>query len=150
MVSIGRDQEELDKEMTTVDTTSPLTVARRYFDALSAKDFGTVAAMFADDIVWHQPGDNRFSGTHRGSAAVGEMIGGMMAVSEGTFELSATAAPMVNGTLVAAPVQFSGKRGGAAMAQDGIDLLRIEGDRIAEVWLFSSDPRSEDAFWGAG
>ncbi|OZM80791.1 hypothetical protein [Pseudonocardia sp. MH-G8] len=32
-------------------------------------------------------------------------------------------------------------------AQDGIDLLRIEGDRIAEAWLFSSDPRSEDAFW---
>jgi ketosteroid isomerase-like protein len=150
MVSIGRDQEELDKEMTTVDTTAPLAVARRYFDALSAKDFATVAAMFADDIVWHQPGDNRFSGTHRGSAAVGEMIGGMMAVSEGTFELSATAAPMVNGTVVAAPVHFSGKRDGAAMAQDGLDLLRIEGDRIAEVWLFSSDPRSEDAFWGAG
>jgi ketosteroid isomerase-like protein len=149
MVSIGRDQEELDKEMTTVDTTAPLAVARRYFDALSAKDFATVAAMFADDIVWHQPGDNRFSGTHRGSAAVGEMIGGMMAVSEGTFELSATAAPMVNGTVVAAPVHFSGKRDDAAMAQDGLDLLRIEGDRIAEVWLFSSDPRSEDAFWGA-
>ncbi|MHA6626334.1 nuclear transport factor 2 family protein [Pseudonocardia sichuanensis] len=136
--------------MTTVDNTAPLAVARRYFDALSAKDFATVAAMFADDIVWHQPGDNRFSGTHRGSAAVGEMIGGMMAVSEGTFALSATAAPMVNGTLVAAPVHFSGTRDGAAMAQDGLDLLRIEGDRIAEAWLFSSDPRSEDTFWGAG
>ena len=33
--------------------------------------------------------------------------------------------------------------------QDGIDLLRVEGDRIAEVWLFSSDPVEEDAFWGA-
>lgn len=48
------------------------------------------------------------------------------------------------------PVHFTGKRDGAAMAQDGVDLLRIEGDRIAEVWLFPSDPRSEDAFWGAG
>ncbi|QYN33563.1 nuclear transport factor 2 family protein [Pseudonocardia sp. DSM 110487] len=136
--------------MTTVDTTGPLAVARRYFDALAAKDFATVASMFADDIVWHQPGTNRFSGTHRGSAAVGEMIGGMMAVSEGAFELSTTAVPMVNGTLVAVPVHFTGKRDGAAMAQDGLDLLRIEGDRIAEVWLFSSDPWSEDAFWGAG
>jgi ketosteroid isomerase-like protein len=150
MVSIGPDQEELTKEMTTVDTTAPLATVRRYFDALSAKDFATVAGMFADDIVWHQPGDNRFSGTHRGSGAVGEMIGGMMTVSEGTFELTLTAAPMVNGNLVAVPVHFTGKRNGAAMAQDGIDLLRIEGDRIAEVWLFSSDPHSEDAFWGAG
>jgi uncharacterized protein len=148
MVSIGPDQQEPDKERTTVDTT-PLAVVRKYFDALSAKDFATVAGMFADDIVWHQPGDNRFSGTHHGSAAVGEMIGGMMTVSEGTFDLALTAAPMVNGTLVAVPVHFTGKREGAAMAQDGIDLLRINGDRIAEVWLFSSDPEAEDVFWGA-
>ncbi|WP_232667478.1 nuclear transport factor 2 family protein [Pseudonocardia sp. TRM90224] len=132
-----------------MSTTTPLEVVRRYFDALAAKDFATVAGMLADDIVWHQPGANRFSGTHHGSAAVGEMIGGMMTVSEGTFELATIGAPMVNGALVGVPVHFTGKREGAAMAQDGIDLLRIEGDRIAEVWLFSSDPRSEDAFWGA-
>jgi uncharacterized protein len=130
-------------------SSTPLAVVRRYFDALSAKDFATVAATFADDIVWHQPGDNRFSGTHHGSAAVGEMIGGMMAVSEGTFELSTTAAPMVNGTLVSVPVHFTAKRDGAAMAQAGVDLLRIDGDKIVEVWLFSSDPQSEDAFWGS-
>jgi hypothetical protein len=34
--------------------------------------------------------------------------------------------------------------------QDGVDLLRIEDDRIAEAWLFSANPRSEDAFWGVG
>jgi ketosteroid isomerase-like protein len=130
-------------------TATPLDVVNRYFDALSAKDFPTVASMFAEDIVWHQPGDNRFSGTHRGGAAVGEMIGGMMTVSEGTFELTLTGAPLVNGTMVAVPVHFTGKRDGAAMSQDGIDLLRIEGDKIAEAWLFSSDPQSEDAFWGA-
>jgi uncharacterized protein len=130
-------------------TATPLDVVNRYFDALSAKDFPTVASMFADDIVWHQPGDNRFSGTHRGGAAVGEMIGGMMTVSEGTFELTLTGAPLVNGTMVAVPVHFTGKRDGAAMSQDGIDLLRIEGDKIAEAWLFSSDPQSEDTFWGA-
>jgi hypothetical protein len=78
------------------------------------------------------------------------MIGGMMTVSEGTFELALTGTPMVNGTLVAVPVHFTGKREGAAMAQDGIDLLRIDRGRIAEAWLFSSDPRSEDAFWGVG
>lgn len=130
-------------------TTSPLDVADRYFDALAAKDFATVASMFADDIVWHQPGNNTFSGTRQGGAAVGEMLGGMMTASEGSFGLALTGAPMVNGTLVAVPIHFTGKREGAEMAQDGIDLLRIEGDKVAEVWLFSSDPQSEDAFWGA-
>ena len=129
-------------------STSPLNVVRQYFDALSAKDFATVASMLADDIVWHQPGDNQFSGTHRGGSAVNDMIGGMMNVSRGTFELSLTSAPMVNGSLVAAPVNFSAQREGASMAMDGIDLLRVEGAQIAEVWLFSADGQDEDAFWG--
>ena len=128
---------------------TPIDVVNKYFDALSAKDFAAVAGLFADDVVWHQPGDHRFSGTHRGSGVVGQMLGGMMTVSEGTFELSLTGAPMANGAIVAVPIHFSGKREGAVMSQDGVDLLRIEGDRVAEVWLFSSDPQSEDAFWGA-
>ena len=127
---------------------STLTVARKYVDAVSAKDFATVAGLLADDIVWHQPGANRLSGTHRGRAAVDEVLGGMMVISEGTFELAVTGAPMVNGDLVAIPVHFSGQRDNVKLAQGGVDVLRIEGDRIAEVWLFSSAQDTEDAFWG--
>lgn len=130
------------------DSPAPLAVVRKYFDALAAKDFATVSATFADDIVWHQPGTNRFSGTHHGADAVGALIGGMMTVSAGTFALALTGEPLANGALVAVPVRFSGDRDGVKLEQDGIDLLRIEGDRVAEVWLFSSDPASEDAFWG--
>ncbi|MEU4247363.1 nuclear transport factor 2 family protein [Amycolatopsis sp. NPDC026612] len=70
---------------------TPLDVVSKYFEALSAKDFATVAGLFAGVIVWHRPGGNRFSGTHRGSLVVGDMIGGMMAVSDGTFELARSA-----------------------------------------------------------
>lgn len=131
------------------ESIAPLDVAKKYFDALAAKDFATVASMFAEDIVWHQPGGNQFSGIHRGGAAVGGLLGAMTAASEGTFEIAQSGAALVNDTLVAVPVRFSGNREGAKMAQDGLDLLRIEGGRIAEMWLFSSDPDSEDAFWGA-
>jgi hypothetical protein len=57
---------------------------------------------------------------------------------------------MVNGALVAIPVHFSARRGAAEMAMDGVDLLRVEGDKIAEVWLFSVDQQAEDAFRSAG
>ncbi|MCE7010301.1 nuclear transport factor 2 family protein [Kibdelosporangium philippinense] len=123
-------------------------VAQKYFDALEVKQFDVVAGMFADDIVWHQPGDNRFSGTHRGSGAVNAMIGGMMEVSRGTFALSLRSAPMVNGDLVAAEVRFGGEKEDASMAQDGVDVMRVSGDQIVEVWLYSSDQKAEDAFWG--
>jgi ketosteroid isomerase-like protein len=132
-----------------MEPTTTLTVAQWYADAVSAKDFARVAGMFADDIVWHQPGTHRLAGTYRGGAAVNEMIGAQMAATQGTFELAMTGAPMVNGALVAIPVHFSATRDQAAMAMDGVDVLRIEGEKIAEVWLFSVDQQAEDAFWGA-
>lgn len=132
------------------DSTATFAVACRYVDAMSAKDFATVASMFADDIVWHQPGSNRFSGTRRSAAAVNEMLGGQMGVTNGTLEIQVTGALMVNGALCALPVHFSAKRDGAEMSMDGVDVLRVEGDKIVEVWLFSTDQQAEDAFWDAG
>lgn len=125
-------------------------VAQRYYEAMSSGDIPAGLALFADDIVWHQPGSNRFSGIRNSAAAVGEMIGGQMALTEGTFELRFTGEPMVNGALAAIPVHFSGKREGAAMSMDGVDVLRVEGGTIVEMWLFSSDQEAEDAFWGKG
>ena len=125
------------------------TVAKKYTAALAAKDFDTVAGMFAADIVWHQPGDHRLSGTHRGQAAVGELLGAQMAATQGTFELSLTGDFMINGDTVAFPVHFSGQHDGAAMSMGGVDVIRVAGDQVAEVWLFSADQPAEDAFWGA-
>lgn len=140
--------EETTSKGTTVDSTRA--VARKYVDAVGAKDFGAMAGLLADDVVWRQPGENRLSGTHRGAAAVDQLLGAMMTISEGTFELSVTGAEMVNSDHVAIPVHFAGRRTGVELDQDGTDVLRIAGDRIVEVRLFSGDQEAEDAFWGLG
>ncbi|MEQ4721067.1 nuclear transport factor 2 family protein [Nonomuraea sp. B19D2] len=127
-----------------------LAVARQYADAMAAKDFATVASLFSDDIVWHQPGNHRFSGTFRGRDAVNEAIGAQMAATEGTLDIAITGEPMINDSLAAFPVHFSAKRNDAEMSMNGVDVLRVEGDRIAEVWLFSAIQQDEDAFWNAG
>jgi ketosteroid isomerase-like protein len=129
--------------------TTTLAVARHYVEAMNAKDFARLAGLFADDIVWHQPGKNRLSGIHRGAAAVGEFLGATMTLSQGTFELSVTGEPMVNGDLFALPVHFSGTRNGVTLSMAGVDVLRVDGDRIAEVWLFSGVQQDEDDFWDA-
>ena len=129
--------------------TTPLAVVTTYFDALESGDFATVSAQFADDIVWHQPGANRFSGVHHGSAAVGAMIGGMMEVSEGSFSLRRNAPLMLNGDIVAAPVHWTAKRSGAEMDGVGVDVMRVAGGKVVEVWLYTADPAEEDAFGGA-
>ncbi len=129
---------------------TPVAVATRYFDSLRTGDVPGAMALFSPDVVWHQPGDNRFSGVHRGPGEVGAMLGGMMEVSQGSFQLAVTGAPMPNGDLVAVPVRFTGTRDGAGMDMAGLDLLTVRGGSIVEVALFSEDGSAEDTFWGKG
>lgn len=129
---------------------TPETVATTYFDALGRGDFPTVMAQFGEDVVWHQPGSHRFSGTHTGPEGVGGLLGGMTEASEGTFALAVTGPAMLNGELVAVPVRFSGNRADASMDMAGVDLLTVRDGKIVEVHLFSADAASEDAFWGQG
>jgi len=126
----------------------PSAVAQTYFDALGRGDIPTVMAQFADDVLWHQPGDNQFSGDHHGIGGVGALLGGMMEASAGSFQLAVDGAVMVNGDVVAVPIRFSGNRADASMDMGGIDLLTVRGGKIVEVRLFSEDGAAEDAFWG--
>jgi ketosteroid isomerase-like protein len=126
----------------------PVAVVQQYYDASAAKDFATAGGFLAEGLVWHQPGDNRFSGSQDGPAAVNAMIGGMMEISGGTFELALLAPPMRNGDLVAASVHFTAERDGLKLAQNGVDLWQVADGKIVEVWLFSADQPAEDEFWG--
>lgn len=128
---------------------STITTVRRYFDALAVNDLDTVAALLSPEVVWHQPGANRFSGLKTSRDDVFAMIGGMMEVSRGTFRIDRVHALMANGDLVAATIHFVAERDGATLALDGVDLLRVVDGVIVEAWLFGADQQAEDDFWGA-
>lgn len=128
---------------------SPAAVAARYFDALATGDVPGAMALLSPDVVWHQPGANRFSGEHRGHQGVGALLGRMMEVSGGSFQLAVSDPAMTNGELVAVPVRFSGRREGAAMDMAGVDLLTIVDGAIVAVHLFSEYGDAEDHFWGS-
>lgn len=129
-------------------TQTPEQTAATYFDALSSGDVPTAMSLFSPDVVWHQPGAHQFSGDHTGVEGVGALLGGMMATSEGTFQLVVSGDAMVNGDMVAVPVRFSGQRTDASMDMSGIDLLTVRDGKIVEVHLFSEDAASENTFWG--
>lgn len=123
--------------------------AKAYIRAVQQNDQAALGQLLSADIVWHQPGKNRFSGTRRGIGSVVEMIGGMMAASRGSFAITRANRFMSNGDWVAVELEFEAQRDGMRMAQPGIDLLRIENGQIVEARLFSSNQAQEDAFWGA-
>jgi uncharacterized protein len=47
---------------------------RREYDAFARGDVASLDEIFADDIVYHIPGHNPFSGDHRGKEAVYELF----------------------------------------------------------------------------
>ena len=123
-------------------------IAKTYIKAVQTGDQATLSSIISPDVVWHQPGNNQFSGTHRGMAAVGPMLGKMMAASNGTFTISRADHCMANGDWVAITLEFVGEANGIQLKQPGVDLIRIDGGKIVEVRLFSSDQAQEDRFWG--
>jgi uncharacterized protein len=56
---------------------------------------------------------------------------------------------MANGEMVTANLHFVATRPGRSLSMEGVDLMRIDGGQIKEMWLFSGDQAAEDAFWGA-
>ena len=123
-------------------------IAKSYIKAVQTNDQAALDNLLSPQIIWHQPGNNQFSGTKNGIAEFGAMMGGMMEKSGGTFAITRAHRYVANGDLVAIEIEFSGEREGAKVDQPGIDLLRVEDGKIVEVWLFSSSPEQEDAFWG--
>lgn len=123
-------------------------VAKTYIKAVQTGDQATLGSIISPDVTWHQPGNNQFSGTHRGMANVGPMLGKMMEVSKGTFAITRADHYMASGDWVAITLEFAGEANGIKLKQPGVDLIRIEGGKIVEVRLFSGDQAQEDAFWG--
>jgi uncharacterized protein len=122
-------------------------VVEAYSVALSQGDVPTAFSHFSPNAKWHQPGNNKFSGTQTGLEAIGKMLSEMMAVTQGTLVIKPAGAMMVNGNFVSCPVRFSAKNGDKSVEMDGNDLYEVVDGKIVQVWLFSEDQTAEDLFW---
>ena len=122
-------------------------VVGAYSIALSKGDIPVAFSYFSRDAKWHQPGNNKFSGTKSGLDAIGKMLGDMMGATEGSLEIKPTGAMMVNGNFVSCPIRFSAKNGNKTVDMTGNDLYEVVDGKIVQVWLFSEDQTAEDEFW---
>ena len=122
-------------------------VVEAYTIALSKGDVSSAFSYFSANAKWHQPGSNKFSGTHIGLESIGKMLSEMMAVTQGSLVIEPIGAMMVNGNLVSCPVRFSAVSGDKAIAMNGNDVYDVVDGKIVNVWLFSEDQIAEDLFW---
>lgn len=131
-----------------MSTERNIEIVKRYFGAVANGDLPAIGQALSDEIVWHQPGQGQLSGSYRGKEAVFKLLGEFMTRSAGTFRIDSVGALMGQGDLVAASIHFRAENAESSMSMTGIDLLRLDGEKICEVWLFSEDQRAEDDFWG--
>ena len=122
-------------------------VVEAYSIALSQGDIPTAFSHFSPNAKWHQPGNNKFSGTQIGLEAIGKMLSEMMGATQGSLTIKPTGAMMVNVNFVSCPVRFSAKSGDKSVEMDGNDLYEVVDSKIVQVWLFSEDQAAEDLFW---
>lgn len=122
-------------------------IVQSYVDSLSKGDMQKVGQLLADDVIWHQPGNSRLSGLHSGKEKLFAHLGKFMELSNNTFRVSKVNSIMANDNMVAATLHFQAERLGRNLSMDGVDVMRIDGGKIKEVWLFSGDQTEEDAFW---
>ena len=123
-------------------------VVEAYSLALSKGDIPTAFSFFSPDAKWHQPGNNKFSGTKSGLEEIGKTLSEMMGATQGTLVIKPASVMMVNGNFVFCPIQFSAKSGNKSVDMSGNDLYEVVNGKIVQVWLFSEDQLKEDEFWG--
>lgn len=122
-------------------------IVKAYFRSLATGDVAKLGSLFADDIVWHQPGQGSLSRTYVGKSEVFALFGKFMEISQGSFRIDQVHSIMANGNLITATLHFSAKKSGAEISMEGVDLMKVENGKIKEVHLFSGDQKAEDAFW---
>ncbi len=106
---------------------------RRLVEAFSEGDMQTVGGSFAEDAVWHLPGNSVLSGDHRGRDAIVELIGRAVEISGGTFQLELIDI-MASDAYGVLWQRITAQRDGESLDETEAIVCRIGDGKIVEIW----------------
>lgn len=119
---------------------------RRIFDAFARRDAFGLRGLFAEDAVWHVPGDGVMAGRYEGREAIFRFLGRLPKETGGTYA-SRLIDVLASDHRAAALYRASGERNGDRLDLDQLLLFRFDGGLIREVLALPTDPAVFDAFW---
>jgi ketosteroid isomerase-like protein len=121
-------------------------VVRRMVAALEAADPVAIAALLADDVVYHFPGRSSLAGTYRGRDEVMGVFRGLGALLGGPPKLRSHDV-VASEAHVVELATHSAARGGAPFEWQALRVYHFgEGGLISEVWLTIPDLYAFDAY----
>jgi ketosteroid isomerase-like protein len=122
---------------------------RELYAARARRDWDAVRALFAEEIGWHEPGEEDYSGDYRGREEVVALLEKLVAVTEDTFQLEPQA--FLNSVEYSAVlVRWSAERQGTRSEGNEIAVYRFRDGKIAQVWFYvdGHDPEAVSRVFG--
>jgi uncharacterized protein len=117
---------------------------RDLYDARARRDWDAVGAVLADEVGWHEPGEEDHSGDFRGRDEVVSLLRRFVDVTEGTFQLEPDGFLNLS-EHSAVDVQWWADRRGRRSEGREIAVYYVRDGAIAEVWFFN-EPSDAEAF----
>jgi len=119
---------------------------RRGFEAFGRGDMATIAELFADDVVWHAPGNNPLAGDYKGRDSVLTLFGKFAELSGGTLKVEVHDI-LANDEHGVALTHSTAQRGGKSLDDNGVQVFHIRDRKAVESWFHPGDQAASDAFW---
>ena len=117
---------------------------RQLYDGRAQRDWDAVGSVLADEVGWHEPGEEDHSGDFRGRDEVVALLRRLVDVTEGTFQLEPEGFLNLR-EHSAVLVRWWAERGGRRSEGREIGVYRFTGGKIAEVWFYN-EPSEQEAF----
>lgn len=120
---------------------------REGYAAFGKGDFAALNELFAEDVVWHNPGRNQLAGDYRGRDAVYEFFGRLMEITEGSFRLDVHAL-LADDEHGVALVRSTAHRGDKSLETRDTHVFHLRDGWVTEFWGASTDQYAIDDFIG--
>jgi ketosteroid isomerase-like protein len=129
-------------------TAEDVAVVRRLYVAVAARSPAAIGECFDEEAVWHLPGTNALSVTHRGWPAIrDDLLAKQGPISGGTFRAQLLDLA-VGSEYIVAIVHATAERAGYRLDQTVCQLMRVRRGKIVEVRGHYADEAALNAFWG--
>jgi ketosteroid isomerase-like protein len=122
------------------------TLLRSLYGAFSSRDLSTVRTLFADDIIFHQPGRNPTSGDYQGIDGVLGLLGALAERSGGTFRAEVHDV-LASDQHAVGLLRVSAQRGPRTVDVPVVHVWHVRDGKLAEAWVHPADQSVLDEFW---
>ena len=118
---------------------------RSALESLVSGDLATFCTAFADDVVWHVPGDGPLAGEYRGLSSLLALFGRQVGLSDGTLRVELHDV-MASDDHAVAWQQITAERDGLVLDVVEALVFQIRDGKVAEVWQRTDQYLVDDFF----